>query len=443
MDYIRGNSLREKLRDEGKLSVAKAAEIMISVARAVFYLNSVGGLIHRDLKPANILISESGKPFVTDLGLGVYKETLLNDSPLSGGTLEYMAPEQLPIEGQSSNFARTDIYGLGATLYALLSGQPPFRPNGDRGTLALRVLEETPDSLRHADPSIPEAIDKICLKCLEKSPERRYATAEELADDLQSFLDSLDASPKRRIAVAGIAAASMMLLLGAGFLLYRMNRLDKNLTEHAASLRQEFLAFHPVQPTVVGLNPYRWVGFPRDTVQTVLESKRPRIVVDQGRAASSPLHITRLFFCPRAMVRTREQNRSGNMEVNLWVPGKAGPCADVVPRAGGPDDSFEPSKPLFDGVYCIHTGVLSNAEPSPERCCPFIVRGYGVPEVENYSAKFGPNNVKLTVTELLQVFRTDDSLILDGWRRAVRCRRAVPGSQVIGHAPNVGSTPGS
>jgi WD40 repeat protein/serine/threonine protein kinase len=172
----------------------------------------------------------------------------------------------------------------------------------------------------------------------------------------------------------------------------------KSETPNPANGSEDVLIFRPVQPTVIGNRPNRWVGFPQEAVQTVFDGKLPRILVPQSVAAAGPLVITRLFLCRRAMVPLPETpNRLGARELNLWVPGKAGPCARVVPAAGGQTGLLEPSQPLADGVYCCHSGILSNLKPPPDFCCPFIVRGYGVPEVEKTAVQVGPTEVKLTV----------------------------------------------
>ena len=146
------------------------------------------GFIHCDLKPSNVLIDRDGQPQITDFGLA---RRTAEDSSLTAtgailGTPSYMAPEQAAGQRQSIGPA-TDVYGLGAILYELLTGRPPFRTSTMMETV-LQVLERDPVAPRELVPGLPRELETICLKCLEKMPEDRYPTAQELANDLERFL---------------------------------------------------------------------------------------------------------------------------------------------------------------------------------------------------------------------------------------------------------------
>jgi serine/threonine-protein kinase len=188
MDYVGGPGLNETLAD-GPLDTGRAALLVATVARAVHYLHE-HGVIHRDLKPSNILLDEDGQPFVTDFGL----VKLLSDSPDDGrtrtgaivGTASYMAPEQAAARSKDIS-PKSDVYSLGAILYELLSGRPPFRRDNPLDTL-VDVLEGEPTLLCRLRPDVPRELEIICFKCLEKDPDHRYASAAELADDLERFL---------------------------------------------------------------------------------------------------------------------------------------------------------------------------------------------------------------------------------------------------------------
>jgi DNA-binding beta-propeller fold protein YncE len=187
LEYVDGGSLDRRL--EGRpLPPREAAELVKTLARAVDVAHQAG-IIHRDLKPANVLLTSSGVPKITDFGLA---KTLGEDrgQTASGailGTPSYMAPEQAG--GKKHEITRAvDVYALGAILYELLTGRPPFRADTPLGTLLLVVGEEaTPP--REVCPAVPRELEAICLKCLQKKPAGRYATAEALADDLQKFLN--------------------------------------------------------------------------------------------------------------------------------------------------------------------------------------------------------------------------------------------------------------
>lgn len=187
MDLVEGPSLATRLRN-GPLDVEEAALLMASVARAVHHLHT-RGVVHRDLKPSNVLFDETGQARISDFGLAKVV-TPDAERTLSGtiiGTPDYMSPEQA--SGHSSETSpRSDIFSLGAILYETLTGQTPFRGDNPLDTLLL-VLEAEPTLPRKLVRSIPSDLEQICLRCLEKNPARRYASAAELADDLQRFAD--------------------------------------------------------------------------------------------------------------------------------------------------------------------------------------------------------------------------------------------------------------
>lgn len=188
MEHVTGGTLTDLI--QSKLPASEvAASLMCPVVRAVEYLHSQG-ILHRDLKPSNVLLDEDGQPHVTDFGLAkVFDQD--EAGTVTGiviGTPAYMAPEQA--WGHSTDITQqSDVYSLGAILYELLTGRPPF---GESGTLhqllSLRDAEPLPP--RGVRPDIPKALEVICLKCLEKKPANRYASAGDLADDLQRFLNN-------------------------------------------------------------------------------------------------------------------------------------------------------------------------------------------------------------------------------------------------------------
>jgi hypothetical protein len=185
MALVDGTSLAHAVHQGGPLPPETAAALLLAVTQAVHYAHQ-NGIIHRDLKPANVLLDSQGRPRITDFGLA---KSSAGDAGLTNsgevlGTPCFMAPEQA--RGEKNVGPAADVYALGGILYFLLTGRPPFLGQGVMEVLC-RVLEEPPLSPRQLNPLVPEALEAICLKCLEKDPANRYATAEELAQALRPF----------------------------------------------------------------------------------------------------------------------------------------------------------------------------------------------------------------------------------------------------------------
>ena len=188
MEHVEGGSLADRLRS-GILPAREIAQFLIPVARALDFAHN-HKVVHRDMKPANILIDSQGVPKVTDFGIAkrLTAESALTLSGAVIGTPVYMAPEQA--RGTSRDVgAAADIYSIGAILYEMLAGRPPFLPEESDTSLMVRVATETPLSPARHRPGVPRDLETICLRCLAKEPGERYGSAAALADDLQRFLD--------------------------------------------------------------------------------------------------------------------------------------------------------------------------------------------------------------------------------------------------------------
>jgi tRNA A-37 threonylcarbamoyl transferase component Bud32 len=188
MEFIAGPSLSKRLSD-GPLPGKLAARYVMLIARAIHYAH-IHGILHRDLKPSNILLDADDQPHVTDFGLAKKLGTDSTQTQTGAilGTPSYMAPEQAAGKVKELTSA-VDIYGLGAVLYELLTGRPVFHAGSTLDTVRL-VLEEEPVAPRQLNPRVDQDLETICLKCLQKDPRNRYATAEALADDLQRYLNA-------------------------------------------------------------------------------------------------------------------------------------------------------------------------------------------------------------------------------------------------------------
>jgi tetratricopeptide (TPR) repeat protein/tRNA A-37 threonylcarbamoyl transferase component Bud32 len=201
MELIEGKSLKERVNKAARTRAARreAAALVARIARAIHAAHQ-RGVIHRDLKPANILIDTDGEPHVTDFGLArrIEGDSGLSHSGAIMGSPSYMAPEQAAGKIHEITTA-VDIYGLGAILYELLTGEPPFKGSTELETARL-VQEQEPRRLRSFDARIERDLETICLKCLEKDPRRRFGTAEALADHLDLWLQGKPV-PVRRTSV--------------------------------------------------------------------------------------------------------------------------------------------------------------------------------------------------------------------------------------------------
>ncbi|MCA1789372.1 MAG: serine/threonine protein kinase, partial [Thioalkalivibrio sp.] len=185
MKLIHGSSLKAARKSFIGSDQKTAAALVGKIARAVDYAHR-GGVVHRDLKPANVLIDAAGEPHVADFGLarrfGNQRAVTVTNAIV--GTPSYMAPEQA--EGSAMTTTAADIYALGAILFELLAGEPPFHGGSALETLR-QVIEDEPPKLSMLRADVDRDLEAIAQRCLEKRPERRYRTAAEMADDLDRF----------------------------------------------------------------------------------------------------------------------------------------------------------------------------------------------------------------------------------------------------------------
>jgi WD40 repeat protein/tRNA A-37 threonylcarbamoyl transferase component Bud32 len=262
LEYVPGGSLSDRLAGKPQPPV-QAARWAETLARAVQYAHDQG-IIHRDLKPSNVLLTLDDQPRLCDFGLAKLLESsdLRTRSGVAVGTPEYMAPEQTEgPEGVAGPAA--DLYGLGAVLYTLLTGRPPFRAASELDTVML-VRTQEPVRPGRLQPTVPSDLDTICLKCLEKEPRRRYPSALALAEDLRRFLagEPIQARPvgaltrtwkwaKRRPALAGLiltVALAFGLGLPAVTLLWRQAEAARQ--NEAGARREEQQARRQAEKTL-------------------------------------------------------------------------------------------------------------------------------------------------------------------------------------------------
>ncbi len=249
MDYVPGEDLAQRVQQRPLEAMAAAACVQ-QVAEAIHHAH-LHGVLHRDLKPSNILMGLDDQPRVTDFGIARHlgdtasggRMAALTHSGQTLGSPSYASPEQA-LRGTAT--VRSDVYGLGAVLYHTLTGRAPFvGPTLD--SILLQLREADPVALRRLNPTVPRDLETICLKCLEKQPDQRYATAAEVAEDLRRFGagETLLARPvsglgravrwcRRRPALAGLGMA-LLVAAGAGTagVFHQWRRAEINLVEQS------------------------------------------------------------------------------------------------------------------------------------------------------------------------------------------------------------------
>src|SRR5437016_416138 len=253
MKFVEGGQLDEVVK-RAPMSIRQAAELIAKVARTVHYAHE-HGILHRDIKPGNILLDAKGEPSLTDFGLArlVEAESTVTRTKEVMGTPSYMAPEQA-VGNNAAVSSATDVYGLGAVLYQLLTGHPPFAGGTTYETIKL-LLDTEPRQPRQLNPKVDRDLSTICLKCLEKDPKRRYSSALALAEDLEHWLKHEPIQARhigvftrgqkwvRRNPTSALLAASLVALVaGSGWIVWQSELIRQPVTTGIAVLPFENLS---------------------------------------------------------------------------------------------------------------------------------------------------------------------------------------------------------
>jgi serine/threonine protein kinase/Tfp pilus assembly protein PilF len=256
MKFVEGGQLDEVVR-RTPMSMRQAAELIAKVARTVHYAHE-HGILHRDIKPGNVLLDAKGEPHLTDFGLArlVESESTVTRTLEVLGTPSYMAPEQA-VGNNAAISSVTDVYGLGAVLYQLLTGQPPFAGGTTYETIKL-LLDTEPRQPRLLNPKIDRDLSTICLKCLEKDAKRRYPSALALVKDLDRWLKHEPIQARRigpftrgkkwmrRNPTSALLAASLIVLAAAtGWIIWKSEFIRHPVTNGVAVLPFENLSPDP------------------------------------------------------------------------------------------------------------------------------------------------------------------------------------------------------
>ncbi len=270
MPYVEGESLRDRLRRERQLAVEDAVRITREAAQALQYAHE-HGVVHRDIKPENLLLTRDGNTLVADFGIAraLGGEERLTQTGMAIGTPAYMSPEQA--SGEKTIDARTDVYSLGAVLYEMLAGEPPYTGPTAQAIILKRFTEPVP-SVRKSRPSVPEAVEQAVQKALAPVPADRFATAAQFAQALQPMVTAATTTPTA-VATPAISPTSLgsptsppvtparrlpvaAITLGLGFLiglgvLFAWRRTHAGASESAG-------------PKVLAVLPFKNLGAPED-----------------------------------------------------------------------------------------------------------------------------------------------------------------------------------
>ncbi len=340
MEFVAGSDLATLTREQ-PLPPRRAAGYLRTVAEAVHYAHQ-RKLLHRDLKPANILIGPDDRPRITDFGLARQVD-VESGQTLSGdmlGTPGYLPPEQVSVK-HGAVTQSSDVYSLGAVLYHLLTGRPPFLAGSLAETLQL-VLKSEPVALRTLNPALPRDLETICLKCLEKEPSRRYGSAKELAEELVRFLagQPIKARPvsyservakwyRREPVVAGLVSTVITIFL-VGFALtfwqWREAKLNAAGERRQRTRSEKLLARMSVEQAqslmAVGY-PARALAHLADTVRRTPDDRVAVATLVSALDALGPVSQPHIRFEQDCPLRSAQFSPTGGRSLTISTDGKA------------------------------------------------------------------------------------------------------------------------
>ncbi len=421
LEYVDGGSLEQKLRGVPQPPAASAS-LLEQVARAMHHAHE-HGVIHRDLKPSNILLNAAGAPKVSDFGLA--KLTSGSGATLSGmimGTASYMAPEQARGNARAVG-APADVYALGSLLYEMLTGRPPFRGESVHDTLQ-QVLSEEPVPPHRLQPSVSRDLETICLHCLRKEPERRYASAAELANDLKRFLDGapIRARPvgvlerglkwaRRRPAVAVLSLAVLVVsLFGFALVTWQWGRARDERHNAIERAEAEAAAHHRAQ-----------------RLAALLALDRGITLCETGQADRGLLWLVHgLRLAPADAEDIRQACRAN---LGAWA-GHVYPLAIYRTQPGrGQRAAFRP-----DGKAVLTGGLHGNSELWDPASGELIARVDHDEPLE--AVAFSPNNKRMALAvgehvEMRETQRGRRLRILEGHKGKVRAVAFSPDSRTV------------
>lgn len=376
MDYVPGGTLAGLVRDR-PLAPRQAAELVRTLAEAIHYAHDQG-ILHRDLKPSNVLLDEAGRPVIVDFGLArrVDTDSFLTVTGQVMGSPSFMPPEQAGTKVRAGR--HSDVYSLGGILFYLITGRPPFL-----GETVVQTLEQVrgaePLSPRLLNPAVPPDLATVCLKCLEKDPARRYATAQDLAGDLTRFLadEPIRARPvgrpekvwrwcRRRPGLASALAAAAVLLLvvaiGSPIAAFNIRRENQRAEQAVGQLSENLYAadIHLASQAVRGHSIPRALellqGIEASPLQRSFRGWEWRHLVDRCRSQATCVlrghaaFIAAIEFSPddRLLASISEDgvvklwDWAGRREAASWLAHPPGARPDLRPWTPGHSLAFSP-----------------------------------------------------------------------------------------------------
>jgi WD40 repeat protein len=424
LELVEGRSLAEWLAGTPR-PARQAAELLETLARAVHCAHRQG-VVHRDLTPANVLLTADGRPKITDFGLA---KLVIGGSDLRTqtgellGTPSYMAPEQAASRHQAIG-AATDIYALGAILYELLTGRPPFKAESTLETLR-QVAAHEPVAPSRLRPKLPDDLETICLKCLHKEPSHRYPSAAALAEDLQRFLENRPIKARRSSAVerfcrwcrrnpaiAALCGVTPTLLLTLAVVsVTAAVRIDKARQRADDKAAAETRARRRAQERLVRLNIVsgNFLTGTRDYGSALLRYSQAW-TLDRDDPTTEPMHRLRLAclleryprlegicFHTSPVLEAHFDTKAGRVltrtedgQAFLWEPFRSRPIASPLPH----DGKVQCAALSPDGVRAVTTGTDGTARLWTAATGQALGAPMRHPDVVRHAA-FGPDGQRL------------------------------------------------
>ena len=440
MRLVEGGSLDKR---QLPLSPTAAAKLVAAIARAVHYAHQ-RGILHRDIKPGNILLDADGEPQLTDFGLAklLEKGSTITRTIAVMGTPAFMSPEQAA--GRTKNLTTAaDVYGLGAVLYEVLTGQPPFAGGTTMETVR-KVLDEEPTRPSAMNFAVDRDLDTVCLKCLEKNPQRRYGSAEALADDLERWLrhEPIVARPvgtwergrkwvKRNPATAGLIATAALALVAITVVSMAMSwRIEagrRQLEKQSEEQREQLVRLHVASGTRL-VKEHDWFAALLYFVEALRLDDEGRMArVREGRHPSAPANepsVPQRGRVDAHRFRIAATLRQAPQLVHLWF--HDGPVHHA---------EFSPSGQWIvtasaDGTACVRDAETGQLAAAPLRHGAAVEKAIFSPDGTRVATLSQDNSAR--VWEVATGIPVTDPMVVSGENRFIRfsadgARLVLPG----------------